>query len=250
MKLLIYLVFLPIIICYYILFYMCKFLVSTFKGLSIFSVGFLIGFLSLLQGNRNKAKGVINMRNGDYLNTYSGKTFYIVDPHTEDISELDIAHALSLTCRANGHFKHFYSIAQHSLNCFYEAQARGYSKRVQLACLLHDGSEAYISDITRPAKHYLPDYLHIEKQIQTTIYNKYGLTNLTNFDVSLISDVDDTVLWYEFESLHNMELWCDKPPLSSKVNLDFRDMKDVENEFIIHFSYLIKELDYETKFAG
>jgi 5'-deoxynucleotidase YfbR-like HD superfamily hydrolase len=65
----------------------------------------------------------------------------------DQIDERDIAHALSLVCRANGHFPHFFSVAQHSINCMKEAAARGYSTRVQLGCLLHDGSEAYLSDI-------------------------------------------------------------------------------------------------------
>ncbi|NLZ81928.1 MAG: phosphohydrolase, partial [Clostridiales bacterium] len=84
----------------------------------------------------------------DYILTYSKTKFYPLEPRLEDINILDIAHALSLMTRANGHLKHFFSVAQHSLNCFKEAESRGYSKKVQLACLIHDASESYISDIT------------------------------------------------------------------------------------------------------
>ena len=87
-----------------------------------------------------------------YILTYKKKEFYPLSPKTEDIDIEDIAHALSLLCRANGHFKHFYSVGLHSLNCAYEAMARGYSENVVLGCLLHDGSEAYLADITRPVK--------------------------------------------------------------------------------------------------
>ena len=69
------------------------------------------------------------MRKGNFITTYTGIDFYIIDPHIDDINATDIAHALSLTCRANGHYKHFYSITQHSINCFKEAKARGYSKK-------------------------------------------------------------------------------------------------------------------------
>ena len=120
------------------------------------------------------------MRKGNCITTYTGIDFYIIDPHIDDINAKDIAHALSLACRANGHFKHFYSIAQHSINCFKEAKSRGYSEKVQLACLLHDGSEAYISDITRPAKQYLPQYLVIEENIQNKVYEKFGINDLTS----------------------------------------------------------------------
>lgn len=84
------------------------------------------------------------------ITTYLKKYFDPLNANINDIEIEDIAHALSLLCRANGHFEHFYSVAQHLLNCAKEAKARGYSKRVQLGCLLHDASEAYLSDVTRP----------------------------------------------------------------------------------------------------
>lgn len=125
-----------------------------------------------------------------------------------------------------------YSVAQHSINCFNEAKARGYSKKVQLACLLHDGSEAYISDITRPAKQYLPHYLEIEDRIQSKVYEKFGITDLTNQELKQIADVDDVALYYEFEALHNMQMWCDKPAKFADFNFEFRNMQEVENEFL------------------
>jgi 5'-deoxynucleotidase YfbR-like HD superfamily hydrolase len=76
--------------------------------------------------------------------TYSRRRFNPLTPTVHDIHVTDIAHALSLMTRANGHFRHFYSVAQHSINCSLEARARGLSQRVQLACLLHDASESYI----------------------------------------------------------------------------------------------------------
>ena len=45
-----------------------------------------------------------------YFTTVTGKHFYPPEPNQQDIDIEDIAHALSLICRANGHFKHFYSI--------------------------------------------------------------------------------------------------------------------------------------------
>ena len=99
--------------------------------------------------------------------TYTKKMFDPLHPNAELIDTEDIAHALSMLCRANGHFKSFYSVAQHSINCMKEAKARGYSERIQLACLLHDASEAYLSDVTRPVKAELPRYKEIEARSQT-----------------------------------------------------------------------------------
>ena len=87
-----------------------------------------------------------------YITTYTGKHFDPIQPEPGLFDLTDISHALSLLCRGNGHMKHFYSVAQHSIACAEEAKARGYSARVQLGCLLHDASEAYLSDVTKTGK--------------------------------------------------------------------------------------------------
>lgn len=115
----------------------------------------------------------------DYILTYTKTRIYPLRPNADDIKIEDIAHSLSLLTRANDHFKHFYSVAQHAINCYKEAKARGYSERVQLGCLLHDASESYISDLTRPVKGHLSEYLTIEERLQSLIYEKYGLSDLT-----------------------------------------------------------------------
>ena len=109
----------------------------------------------------------------DYITTWSGIHFTPLEPKKEEIRAEDIAHALSLMTRANGHFPEFYSVAQHCIHCCEEAGARSYSARVQAACLLHDGSEAYLADITRPVKKHLPGYLSIEEVLQSAIYEKF-----------------------------------------------------------------------------
>ena len=109
------------------------------------------------------------------MNVYSG---HKVDPlhiKEEDIYLEDIAHALSLICRGNGHIKYFYSVAQHSLNCAKEAQRRGYSKHVILSCLFHDASEAYMSDLITPIKKQMKEYQIIENQLLETIFHAFHI---------------------------------------------------------------------------
>lgn len=79
----------------------------------------------------------------DCLTTYTGVSFNTFEPEEDKIRIEDIAHALSLMTRANGHFPEFYSVAQHSIQCCREAIARNYVPQVVMACLLHDASEAY-----------------------------------------------------------------------------------------------------------
>ena len=176
---------------------------------------------------------------GDYILTYSKTKFFPLEPKSEDINILDIAHALSLMTRANGHFKQFYSVAQHSINCFREAQSRGYSKKVQLCCLLHDASESYISDITRPVKKNLLEYYHIEARLQGLIYEKYGIMHLDEDEEKQINDIDDTMLYYEFLELMGCEIFDFVPIINTKPDFSERAFSSVEIEFISSFNKLM-----------
>ena len=83
------------------------------------------------------------------IKTYTGIMFDPLEPNTDLIRIEDIAHALAMLCRAN---EPFYSVVQHCIHWAVEAAARGCSVRVQLGCLLHEGSKSYLSDMTRPVK--------------------------------------------------------------------------------------------------
>ena len=177
------------------------------------------------------------------ITTYQKKTINPLQPKSEDIDILDIAHALHLLCRANGHFPHFYSVAQHSINCMREAMLRGYSKRVQLGCLLHDASEAYLSDVTRPVKAMLPEYLEAENRLQHIIYDKWITPSLTKDELNLIYDVDDTILYYEFLTLMNERITDEVYQLKSRPSFEFQDFAYVKKSFLNGFNSLISEDD-------
>jgi hypothetical protein len=159
----------------------------------------------------------------------------------DQIDERDIAHALSLVCRANGHFPHFFSVAQHSITCMKEAAARGYSTRVQLGCLLHDGSEAYLSDITRPVKPYLTGYQEIEAKLQGQIFDKWIIPALTEEERDQIFGIDDDMLYHEFFNLTGRALFDVAPTMFSSPVLDFVEFKEIEDEFLQSLYNLIKK---------
>lgn len=180
-----------------------------------------------------------------YILTYRKKEFYPLDPKIEDLDIVDIAHALSLLCRANGHFKHFYSVGLHSINCAYEAQARGYSKNVILGCLLHDGSEAYLADITRPVKKHLHKYLEIEDVLQSKIFEKW-IHTLTDDEKKQLFEIDDAILYYEFTTLFGEKIFNYVPELKSQPRFEYIEFSKVENEFLELFNNLTKT-DKEEK---
>ncbi len=181
--------------------------------------------------------------------TYTRKMFDPLRPEWEKIDIADIAHALSMLCRANGHFPTFYSVAQHCINCMVEAKARGYSERVQLACLLHDASEAYLSDVTRPVKAELPRYKEIEAPLQEMIWNKWLDTPLTAEERSTVFSIDDAILDYEFEQLMERRIHDDPPMLFSEPKLCFSSFQFCEKEFLRWFDCLTKGAS-EPAFVG
>ncbi|MEG0998496.1 MAG: phosphohydrolase [Clostridiales bacterium] len=180
--------------------------------------------------------------------TYTGVTMYPLAPKKSDFRITDIAHALSMMTRASGHFTTFFSVGQHCLNCSIEGEARGYSKRLQLALLLHDATEAYISDLTRPVKAGLPKYREIEDKLSETIFEAFGLYKFEKEEEKMVKEVDDDMLLYEFAHLHISGGLKGTYHLKQNHSLAFRNMKDVENEYIERFQYLIHmKCDHESE---
>ncbi|MBL8015523.1 MAG: phosphohydrolase [Candidatus Doudnabacteria bacterium] len=109
----------------------------------------------------------------DYTDTFSGKRIFPFAPEVEQISILDIAHALSNICRFGGHTKEFYSVAQHSILVSQHCDPTD-----ALWGLLHDASEAYIGDLTKPIKQLeeLKPYRDAEDRLHRVISIKFKLS--------------------------------------------------------------------------
>ena len=140
-----------------------------------------------------------NWQNGDWMHTYSGKKFYPMRPDIEDISILDIAHALSMQCRYNGHVTKFYSVAQHCVLMARYLGDEGYSRETQLWALLHDATEAYVGDMIRPLKRSMPAYVAAEDAVMSVIAEKYGLEGTTM--PAIVKDADNRILLNERAAL-------------------------------------------------
>jgi len=143
-----------------------------------------------------------------------------------------------MLCRANGHFKSFYSVGQHCINCALEADARGHSPRVQLACLLHDASEAYLSDVTRPVKQELPKYKEIEEPLQNLIWEKWLGSPLTAEENRQVFQIDDDILEHEFITLMEHALYDTIPLLASAPRFEFMEFSACQEEYLKLFHSL------------
>lgn len=137
------------------------------------------------------------------MQTYSGVKFYPFDPRPEDVLIEDIAHALSMTCRFNGHSKLFYSVAQHSV------LASRYVNNNCLWALLHDAAEAYVGDLIQPLKRNNTrlglHFCGIENKILKVVSIKFGLSpeipyNVKQVDKRMLSTELRDVIGFEADS--------------------------------------------------
>lgn len=176
-----------------------------------------------------------------YITTFTGKHFdpELLEKDSEMIDILDIAHALSLLCRGNGHVRQFYSVGQHCINCALEAKARGYSVRVVLGCLLHDAGEAYMSDVPRPYKHTMKEYQKEEDHLLDVIYQKYLGTTLNEEEKDLVKLVDDDMLYYDLAELMGTILDRPAPELLTKLDYRVVAFEQVEQQYLELFRRFI-----------
>lgn len=116
---------------------------------------------------------VVASKHTDWIQTFSGRQFFPLEPRVEDVCIEDIAHALSNLCRYAGHVECFYSVAQHSL-----LVSRVVPREHALRGLLHDAAEAYMVDMPRPIKHSvgMEFYRAAESRLQSVIYAAFGLS--------------------------------------------------------------------------
>lgn len=152
-------------------------------------------------------------RKGLWIQTYTDRKYWPLDPRPEEVFIEDIAHALSNECRFGGHSKNFYSVAQH---CVLVAVHTLPEFRAQ--ALMHDASEAYLKDIPKPIKKYLKGYEELEQLNALVIGEAFGLELVTLPDA--VHEQDDRALFTEKRDLRGPSpaLWGgDVPPWDEKI---------------------------------
>lgn len=179
----------------------------------------------------------------DYITTYTGEHFYPLEPEEDKIKIEDIAHALSLLCRGNGHVSRFFSVGQHCIHCALEAEARGYGSDIALACLLHDAGEAYLSDVPRPFKKSLPSYQKLEEQVLSIVYKKFLGRDLNEEEQRLVREIDDDMLYFDLSVLLNEQQNRKRPEMKSGFSYAFVSFQEVENRYLELYSKFVKSID-------
>ncbi len=130
-----------------------------------------------------------------WIQTYSGRKFYPLEPRAGDLDIRDIAHALALKTRFGGHGREFYSVADHCVRV---------SRIVRPECalwgLMHDAAEAYLADVPRPVKALWPAFVEAEEKLLEVVARRFGMCWPMPREVC---EADDILLATEARDLMN-----------------------------------------------
>jgi 5'-deoxynucleotidase YfbR-like HD superfamily hydrolase len=165
------------------------------------------------------------------MQTCSGKQFWPLDPRADEVSIIDIAHALSMICRFGGHCEQFYSVAEHSVHVSLIVPPE-----LALLGLLHDATEAYVLDVPRPLKPALVGYKDIENGVWAAIAEKFGLPLEMP---AAIKDADNAVLLAEAAAIMKSHpaLW-NIPGEPADVDIRCWSPIEARGRFILRFAEL------------
>lgn len=109
-------------------------------------------FNAALQPHEEKEFAEDRKSNKFWIQTYTGRKFFPLQPKVGDLCFIDQAQSLSRICRYGGHTTRHLSVAEHSWRMSVEAERRGYDDVVRKWCLIHDNAESYVGDLVRPLK--------------------------------------------------------------------------------------------------
>ena len=104
--------------------------------------------------------------------TFTGKSVDPANLRPELVCIEDIAHHLALINRFTGATRVPYSVAQHCVMMSYLCTQE---ENLSLECLLHDATEAYLGDVSRPLKRQLHNYQNFEQKAEAVIRKALGL---------------------------------------------------------------------------
>lgn len=171
------------------------------------------------------------------MHTASGHVFDILNPSWAPVYLEDIAHHLSRINRYTGATKfQNYSVAQHSVMCSWAA--RLLYPEMEMACLLHDGHEAYINDISTPMKRAIEAMggkgiiEKIERPIEDAIWKELGRG--APRDHRKVKAID---VWAAYREMQDILVSC--PALNGKWQKKIEILKDIP-------AHTLKALDAEV----
>jgi 5'-deoxynucleotidase YfbR-like HD superfamily hydrolase len=140
-------------------------------------------------------KNTIRLRSGCY--------FDFINPQPDQFTLEDIAGALAKICRFGGQCPQFYSVAEHSVHCAWQAYADGHDPETCMAVLFHDAPEAFCGDVVKPLKIMLSEYKGIEHRVEQVIGDALDID--FNHHAKVIREIDHAMLIAERRALFSAD---------------------------------------------
>lgn len=186
-------------------------------------------------GMPREVSGTITIppRKGDWIQTYTGRRFWVLDPRVDDFYIEDIAHALANQCRYNGHSDRFYSVAEHSCALAYYAYTQSFPWSSVFEALMHDAVEAYVGDWPKPIKNCIPEFEVVEDNVDRVLRQAFKLWPskpgwVDEIDKRIVVNekqalMQDTYGWTHIgrEPLDGIEIFCWEPEEAEAAFLDW-----------------------------
>lgn len=141
---------------------------------------------------------------GTWMLTAGGHEFDLAYPRHQLVSLADVSHALAQINRFTGHARRPYSVAEHSLLVLDIVQTlmAPACVHLRLAALLHDAHEAYVGDVSTPAKSMLPhEWPILEHRMERTVRSAWGLHTAAHEWRDAVKQADLIALATEREQL-------------------------------------------------
>ena len=113
----------------------------------------------------------------DSIIVHSGRFFWPLSAHVDDVRVEDIAWGLAHENRFSGQTDCPYTVAQHSVMLSHIVPPD-----LSRWALFHDATEAYMKDIPRPIKQWMPQYKDHESRLMRVIAEAVGLDPLDEPD--------------------------------------------------------------------
>ena len=184
---------------------------------------------------------------GGWIQTYTGRRFWPIDPCPSDVDISGIAHALALNNRFGGHTLFPYSVAQHCVLMARYAEKSGCDADVCLHVLMHDTAEAYLPDVTRPVKKSLAGLAEIEECVLAAIYHRYKIRYpVPQWVQDIVKEIDLRILVDERNSLMpgRAHKWCSTENVSPLgVSVRCTTWQDADSQFLEMFARLTHQLN-------
>jgi 5'-deoxynucleotidase YfbR-like HD superfamily hydrolase len=126
---------------------------------------------------------------GPSIRIADGSRFFLLHPDQAAITPQVIAHSISQLCRFTGHTSPFYSVAQHCVMV-----SKLVLPDLAMAGLMHDASEAFIGDLSRPLKVLLDELApgvmrEVEERIHAAIAERFGFDYPHDPDIKYADNV-------------------------------------------------------------